>query len=141
VGLKTQHPSETAKWPDNVFGKQYLFEVNDRNQLLNLFDWFRNFEMMDILIFNVDADLQECAHQLQKGVLDHPFDLDCIVESLNAFVYCNSLGDKLIVEATKESLMEDFLKTLRIEPVTIPNHPLANQTSRSLWWGKRRLVP
>ena len=143
VGIKTQCPSGAEKWPDNIFCKQYLFEIHEQGHLINLFDWFRNFEMMDVLILNVDAKLAECVRQLQAGVLDRPFDLENIVESLNAFVYCSSFGDRLIIESPKEDLVDRFLKMFHIEPVLISNHPLVgpSQVSRSLWLGKRRLLP
>ena len=64
-----------------------------------------------------------------------------VIESLNAFIYCSSLGDKLIVESPHEVLIERFLKAHHIEPVPISSHPLAVNTNRSLWLGKRRLLP
>ncbi len=137
VGKKTLFPSEMNKWPEDVFYKQYLFEVDERNQLLTMFELFSRFEMMNIWLFNVDAKIDQCAHQLQQGYMGKPFHINQIVEPLNVLIYCGSYGDNLIIESPDEHFVERFLNERNIEPTPAHNHPFKIKYGFSMWsWNK-----
>lgn len=141
VKTRTKCPSREARWPENIFCEQYIFDISEKDRLFPLIDRYRRFGMMTFLILNVDARLDECARQLQKGFLDEPFDLEEIVEALNVIAYFDWLGEHLIMESPRKAFLERFVESRHIEQKEILEHPLKKGASHSLWLGNRRILP
>lgn len=139
--IRTKCPSREARWPENIFCEQYVFEIAEKDQLFPLIDRYRRFGIMTFLILNVDARLDECARQLQKGFLDKPFDLEEIVEVLSVIAYFDWLGERLIMESPREAFLERFVELRHIEQKEVLEHPLKKGMSHSLWLGNRRILP